>query len=319
MKYSVVNDLSLFEFHDSGFRLLSFNEDELSVSVEHLNIHQTAEQNPNNYDMEISAATITFKGIRNITYEPGRTWKTGDDGVSRPVGPRIVFEGEEAKEKITEELQQSISVYYFEKKDDFVFIFDGGGIEPYFTMEISCDSVVTEWDGYTGKAWYVYYKHYERDVILATPCGDKKAEMTICVHESREGEQAVSVGVKDGEDIIWGHGTDYLWIDAFADLQKNLPDAVILKCCLTCAHGNMCPVGNAPDEFFCTKDLVITQKSDLYHCTEDPGEIERRLRQCTFYCEDFMMQSEDVFTYNDYICYFLPPQNSTKPDGTDRV
>ena len=81
----------------------------------------------------------------------------------------------------------------------------------------------------------------------------------------------------DGKEY-WGRGNDHLWIDAFADLQKKLPEGVTIKCCLTCRHGNLCPVGNAPNEVFCTKDVLITQKSDLYFYTEDEAECEKRSR-----------------------------------------
>ena len=69
--------------------------------------------------------------------------------------------------------------------------------------------------------------------------------------------------------MLCGYGKDYLWADAFADLQKNLPNNVKMRCCMTCRHGNMCPVGNKPGELFCTKDVSITQKSDLFFYTEN--------------------------------------------------
>ena len=100
------------------------------------------------------------------------------------------------------------------------------------------------------------------------------------------------------------YGKDFLWVDAFADLQKKLPDNVKIQCCLTCRHGNMCPVGNKPGELFCTKDVIITQKSDLFFYTEDDAERTSRSRDCTNVCEKYEEQSKDYYTYNDYLYYF---------------
>ena len=107
-----------------------------------------------------------------------------------------------------------------------------------------------------------------------------------------------------GEKELWGYGMDYLWEDAFADLQNKLPDNVKIQCCMTCRHGNMCPVGNKPGELFCTKDVVITQKSDLYFYTEDEVECAKRSRHCADFCENYQEQSNDCYTYNDYLFHF---------------
>ncbi|MBO7151075.1 MAG: hypothetical protein J6V82_04915, partial [Clostridia bacterium] len=116
---------------------------------------------------------------------------------------------------------------------------------------------------------------------------------------------SVSVGVKYGEKEFWGRGKDYYWIDAFADLQKKLPSGVTLKCCLTCKNGNMCPVGQKPDELFCTKDVCIKEKSDLYFYTEDSAQREKRLRTYTDVCKEYQNQTSECFTYNDYYYAFL--------------
>ena len=66
----------------------------------------------------------------------------------------------------------------------------------------------------------------------------------------------------------------------------------------------MCPVGNTPGELFCTKDVEITQKSDLFFYTEDESERTKRFRNYTDICEKYQEQSKDHFTYNDYLFYF---------------
>ena len=66
-----------------------------------------------------------------------------------------------------------------------------------------------------------------------------------------------------GKDIV-AVGTHYPYDDAFSDLQNQLPKNVQIKCCVACCHGNQCPVGDAPCEVFCTKDVNILCKSDCF-------------------------------------------------------
>ncbi len=311
MKFCVVNDLSLFEFHDSELSFVSYDGKDLVVSASMVNIHKDTPQNPSDYDMEITSAQMIFKNFNSATYEPGRPWKTGEDGRSYPVGPRVIFRDRDAMERIIEALQNEISVYHFEKEENGRYSIGGCGIEPYFTMEFQFDSVKVCWDEYKKTAWYELHRQYCYDTVLHTPKGDETVKLTIVCHEvpvyfkgKLEQPPTVSVGCKyDGKEY-WGYGKDYLWIDAFADLQKQLPEGVLLKCCLTCRHGNLCPVGNDKNEVFCTKNVLITQKSDLFFYTEDRKEREKRSKGYCCVCDGYQPQSQDFYTYNDYL-YFL--------------
>ena len=307
MKFCVKNDLSLFEFHDSEFSFVSFDGKDLVVSASMVNIHKDTPQNPSDNDMEITSAQITFKNFNSATYEPGRTWKIGEDGELYPVGPRVVFRGQDGIDRILEELRNEITVYHFEKEDRGYSI-GGCGIEPYFTMGFDFDSVVICWDEYKKRAWYELHRQYRYDSQLRTPQGEEIVQLHIVYHEEAVYYQGVlveppivDIGCKYNGNQYWGRGKDCLWIDAFADLQKQLPEGVSLKCCLTCRHGNLCPVGNNVNEVFCTKDVLITQKSDLYYYTEDDREREKRSRQYCGMCEDYQPQADDFYTYNDYL------------------
>lgn len=78
---------------------------------------------------------------------------------------------------------------------------------------------------------------------------------------------------------------------------------VTIQCCLTCKHGNFCPFGNTPGEIFCMKDIQVTTKSNLFFYTVDDRERTSRLRTSTYVCADYQMQTEEYFTYNDYLYY----------------
>ena len=97
-----------------------------------------------------------------------------------------------------------------------------------------------------------------------------------------------------------GSGADYLWTDTLADLQMNLPKNAKLVCCMTCRHGNMCPYGNKENQLFCTKDIKITSKEDMCDLFDQTDPFEDRAVASLDYCDDFIYQSDDSYTYNDY-------------------
>ena len=308
MKYSSTNQLQDFEFHDSEWALDLLTKDTLVVFIKHLNIHKGTVQNNTDSDMEIELAKVTFLGFDVQTFEPGRTWKMGADGESYTDEPLVIFEGEEACRKLAHELQYGLTIYHLERNDDNVYSIDAFGDSPFFAARFVFDTVTVEWDACHKKSWYELHREYKRQIYLATPEGDQLIDMHIICHDEdvyckRVLEKApiVNVGIKYNGQELWGRGKDYLWEDAFADLQKQLPQDVTIKCCMTCRYGNMCPVGNKPDEVFCTKDVLITQKSDLFFYTEDDIEREKRSRGSTCVCGEYQPQTENYYTYNDYL------------------
>ena len=182
MKHCVKNDLSIFEFHDSEFSFVSFDGMDLIVSASMVNIHKDTPQNPSGYDMEITSAQFTFRNFHSATYEPGRIWKTGADGKSYPVGPRVVYGGQDGIDRILEELRNKIRVYHFEK-EVCGYSIGGCGIEPYFTIEFNFDSVDVCWDEYKKKAWYELHRQYRYDAVLRTPNGDVTVKLMVGCHE----------------------------------------------------------------------------------------------------------------------------------------
>lgn len=139
-------------------------------------------------------------------------------------------------------------------------------------------------------------------IRLETPNGDVKADINI---EYIIDDEISKVNIKliyNGVEYL-ASGEDYLCMDAFAQLQNELPNGVRFKCCLVCKHGNFCPVGNLENELFCTKDVIILKKSDLWLYTEDDKERKKRLRKYNDVCDDFDFQSEDFYTYNDWLCF----------------
>ena len=193
------------------------------------------------------------------------------------------------------ELKENFWVYSFIKEENGGYYLVGCGMESYLEMRFVFDAVTVCWD---------VYKQKEKEEGESVELTVNTHEEAVYYEDAQEPPFTVNIGCQYKSKQYWGYGTDELWIDAFADLQRKLPEGVFLKCCVTCAHGNHCPVGNVENEIFCTKDVRITQKSDLYFYTEDEEERAKRIRQNCDLCADYRMQCEDIYTYNNYL-YFL--------------
>ncbi len=311
MKYSSTNRLEDFEFHDSKLSFVLWDDSSLIVTAKHLNVHRDSAPNNTGADMEISEARITFYGIKIKEFEPSRIWKTDEFGNSYTDDPLIIYTEKDAHDMFEKELRNSIRVVGI-TYDNGLYELGAAGIYPYFSVRFTVSGIEVAWDDYCKKAWYELHRQYKKTITLATENGNIKLDALIFCHAEDvysyggvkvEGT-SVSVGVEYNKKVIWGNGKDYLWVDAFAALQKKLPDNVKIQCCLTCRHGNMCPVGNKPGELFCTKDVVITKKSDLFFYTENESERAKRSCDCTDICENYQEQTNEYYTYNDYLSYF---------------
>ena len=113
----------------------------------------------------------------------------------------------------------------------------------------------------------------------------------------------VEITVSYNDTEYFAKGKDHLWVDAFADLQAKLPSNTQLACCMTCRHGNMCPYGNKENQLFCTKDVQLTSKDDVIELMYYKGHASFFEREVSSIhcCDDFIYQSEDSYTYNDYL------------------
>ena len=116
-------------------------------------------------------------------------------------------------------------------------------------------------------------------------------------------DNEVEITLKYNNIEYCGTGSDYLWVDAFANLQRKLPHGIFLACCMTCRHGNMCPYGNKENQLYCTKDVKITSKDSVIELMDDKGydSFFERAVSSIHCCDDFIYQSDDCYTYNDYL------------------
>ena len=84
------------------------------------------------------------------------------------------------------------------------------------------------------------------NITLLAPTHKITVPAEIC-YEDDDGMDAVNtveIKITYNNTVYQGHGTDYLWVDAFADLQKKLPQGLKLACCMGCTSRNHCDVRN---------------------------------------------------------------------------
>lgn len=143
----------------------------------------------------------------------------------------------------------------------------------------------------------------ETEITLITPNGKTTAPLHISCDDTKSiSNPETKIDLVYNSIKYQGNGSDYLWVDTFADLQKKLPKDVKLACCMTCQHGNMCPFGNKPNELFCTKNSTVNNKMDVCDLFSNSEFFENAVPYCG-YCNDFAYQNENVYTYNDYLYY----------------
>ena len=145
----------------------------------------------------------------------------------------------------------------------------------------------------------------QEHITLLSPTDIIIAPIQINYDDSEEAITLVEINLTYNGVIYQGNGTDYLWADAFADLQSKLPHDVKLACCMTCRHGNMCPYGNEVNQLFCTKDVAIASKDDIIKLIDKDSSFGERVVASIQYCKDFIYQSDDFYTYNDYLHHFV--------------
>lgn len=132
--------------------------------------------------------------------------------------------------------------------------------------------------------------------------GDLIAVPIVITHKELEVDAEVVIRIEYKENTYLGTGKNIEWTDAFANLQKTLPDGVNIQCCMTCKHGTLCPYGNIPNCVLCSKNTVINDKDDVIDWLDKVDAKD--IKKSSFgYCEQYAASNESDYTYNDYLYY----------------
>ena len=141
-------------------------------------------------------------------------------------------------------------------------------------------------------------------VTLLLPTGATTVPVQITYDDGEDAACTVKITLTYDGTPYEGSGAEYLWEDAFADLQDRLPQGVRIACCMTCRHGNMCPYGNVADQLFCTKEQGVTSKTELAELFDNTELFTEGAVRSTDHCDDFAYRSDEHYAYNDFL-YFL--------------
>ena len=144
-------------------------------------------------------------------------------------------------------------------------------------------------------------KTLQRNISLLTSAGKMIVPSQITYDEEVTANPKLEITVLYKEIAYKGNGIYDFWADTLADLQMKFPNDVMLACCMTCRHGNMCPYGNIEDELICTKDIRINSKEDMCNLFDQTDPFKERGVALLDCCDDFVYQSDDYYTYNDYL------------------
>ena len=321
------DSLGDFEFHDSTWKFDSLENGNLTVKISGLNIHKKTLQNASKSDMEIKEATVTFTGVRNLLYTLPRTWRKDENGNSVTDDPLVVYKDDEAMGKFIAELRSGIMVQFFEEKNG-LYEFGGSGNE-YVSFDFAFDSVRIEWESYDQKAWYEGHKRYDKQLTLSTPGGDVTVKAMLREHDvpvfyGKVGEgklvdpPSMSITLTYDGKNYWSDAICHTWEEAFAALQRGLPEGVKVKCCLTCRHGNFCPYGNKSGEIFCLKNDKPKNKLDVCDLLNGDKDLNAKRKDISFVCPEYSEASEEHYAYNDYLYSLAASSNNDKTlgDGT---
>ena len=132
--------------------------------------------------------------------------------------------------------------------------------------------------------------------------GELIAAPIVIMHKESENEAEVGIRTEYQEKTYSGIGKNLDWTDAFANLQKALPDDVKIHCCMTCRYGTLCPYGCIPNYILCSENAAIKSDSDVIDWLDKVDE--NSIKRSSFgYCEKYCSANENDYTYNDYLYY----------------
>ena len=141
-----------------------------------------------------------------------------------------------------------------------------------------------------------------RGFLNLSVLGELIAVPIVLTHKELNVGAKIVIKIKYKENTYTGTGKNLEWTDAFANLQKALPDGVNIQCCMTCKHGTLCPYGNIPNYIFCSKNVVINDKNDVIEWL-DKANVEDIKKSSLGLCEQYEASNENDYTYNDYFYY----------------
>lgn len=159
MKYTAINELNFFDFHDAELQKIDINGDSLIWRLCSLNATTQNSQNSFNEDMCIKEAEVIFEhfNIEEIVF-PAYEVYDSDNNLIESV-ESITANPNEYDDILKKTLDSYCYIYSMEElsklgndKNKVCFNIDGGAGDYYITLSYS--KSIIHWNEYEGKAWY---------------------------------------------------------------------------------------------------------------------------------------------------------------------
>jgi len=158
MKFTAINELTCFEFHDANIEMIDFRDKNMIWKLSAVNATKENSQNHFATDMCIDDAEITFEDYEIVDIIFG-AYKIYDSN-------QVLIESAEARTAQPDEycdiLNKTLSDYCYilsmeetpreDVKQQVCFDIDGGAGN--YTLVISFSKSIVQWDEFNGKAWY---------------------------------------------------------------------------------------------------------------------------------------------------------------------
>jgi len=124
---------------------------------------------------------------------------------------------------------------------------------------------------------------------------------------------------------------------AVRDMQKQLPDNILIACCQTCKHGNYNPLGDYENEIYCLLSYIPREKADVVYIiatatrscqppvtgnellhtsvatghtsyfrevmSTDQSRLLVPVNELLYYCDNYDRINKNYYTYNDWLYY----------------
>ena len=224
-KYKVIDDFSLFEFHDSVVASVKIIGNDVICELTDLNIHHGNDFNPSEHDMKIVKTIMKFEGVNAACIKTDDICKKiGDENVKFKEGE--FYHDNEAKNIFFALCSNSfIQILDCKVTDDHnvKFIcarcFEGG-----FEVLLHYDSVIFEWDSYDGWAWYEYFHRYVKQLSISQNDEKTVVPIDMVIREDETGPQEVILTLN-----LFGvryDGCGETPMEALENLSKKLPEDI---------------------------------------------------------------------------------------------
>ena len=128
---------------------------------------------------------------------------------------------------------------------------------------------------------------------------EAESEARVLVEEKYTDDDGYEVALKleYGGEVYFVNGV-LSYAAAIADLQRSLPEGVMIKSCMSCGYAQQCVFGDARDKVYCSYPGI---KPEELISMFDNADYERSAKCAFDCCPNFEFAEERHQNYNDFL------------------